>query len=163
MLFIVPSSSVIPKYNNRNQLPFVNAGMIKWRPIFQNEIKPPPRFKNGIANSQKCIRVGGKSCDLETVGHDGHHHTFFEMLGNWSFNDSYGRKRSCQMAYDLLTKVYEIPESKLFVTYFDGCGQLGLPPDEETRETWREIGELFFYFIFFLTNSNVSSLRIQIA
>ena len=68
------------------------------------------------------------------------------------------------MAYDLLTKVYEIPESKLFVTYFDGCGQLGLPPDEETRETWREIGELFFYFIFFfLTNSNVSSLRIQIA
>ena len=132
--------------------------MIKWRPIFQNEIKPPPRFKNGIANSQKCIRVGGKSCDLETVGHDGHHHTFFEMLGNWSFNDSYGRKRSCQMAYDLLTKVYEIPESKLFVTYFDGCGQLGLPPDEETRETWREIGELFIFFdklqCFFSENTN---------
>lgn len=123
---VVPSGSVIPPtFRNSNTLPFVNAGMVRWRPIFMNEIQPPERFKNGIANSQKCIRVGGKACDLSQVGHDGSHHTFFEMLGNWAFNGSYGRERACGMAWELLTKVYQLPPDRLFVTYFGGCDKLG--------------------------------------
>lgn len=133
----MPSISVIPpKLNNENPLPFVNAGMVRWRPIIQNEIQPPSRFKNGVANSQRCVRVS----DLDVVGHDGHHHTFFEMLGNWSFNNTYGRKESCSMAWELLTKHYELSPNKLFVTYFGGCKELGLLPDLETKEIWSQIG-----------------------
>ena len=144
----VPSSSIIPKKfknenpTSQNQLPFVNAGMVRWRPIFLNKIPLPERFAGGVANSQKCIRIGGKNCDLEEVGYDGHHHTFFEMLGSWAFNGAYGRDKSCQMAWQMLTKIYEIPQNKLFVTYFGGCDQFGLPPDHETKETWLQLGIL---------------------
>jgi alanyl-tRNA synthetase len=138
---IVPSSSVIPtKLRGESPLPFVNAGMVKWRPIFTDEVQPPARFMDGVANSQKCIRIGGKACDLEQVGHDGHHHTFFEMLGSWAFNGSYGRTRSFQLAWDLLTKGYELPKDRLYVTYFSGCDKLGLPPDIESKEAWLALG-----------------------
>lgn len=138
---IVPSSSVIPpKWRNVSPLPFVNAGMVRWRPLFMNELQAPKRFANGVANSQKCIRVGGKNCDLESVGYDGHHLTCFEMLGNWSFNGSYDREKSIQMAWKLLTDIYQLPKNRLFVTYFNGCDQLGLKADMETKEIWSSLG-----------------------
>ena len=138
---IVPSSSIIPsKWRNQAPLPFVNAGMVKWRPLFTNELQPPSRFANGVANSQKCIRVGGKLCDLDQVGHDGHHHTFFEMMGNWAFNGSYGRSHSTKLAWKLLTEEYGIPKDRLYITYFGGCDKLGLPADNETKEVWLALG-----------------------
>lgn len=92
-----------------------------------------------MANSQKCIRVGGKHNDLSIVGTDSYHHTFFEMLGNWSFGD-YFKKEACEMAWKLLTEVYKIPPERLYVTFFKGNEAMGLEPDLECRETWRQIG-----------------------
>ncbi|KAG5900572.1 hypothetical protein JTB14_022877 [Gonioctena quinquepunctata] len=97
-----------------------------------------PRYKR-VANSQKCIRVGGKHNDLNVVGMDGYHHTFFEMLGNWSFGD-YFKPDACKLAWNLLTKVYKLPNTRLYVTYFKGDKTLGLEEDLETKEIWREIG-----------------------
>lgn len=105
-----------------------------------DEVEPPDKFRNGVVNSQKCIRVGGKACDLEQVGHDGHHHTFFEMLGNWAFKGAYGREKSCTMAWELLTNVYQLPPDRLFVTYFGGCDKLNLPADNETKQVWLSLG-----------------------
>lgn len=137
----VPSSSVLPtKWRNQTPLPFVNAGMVQWRPLFTNEILVPSRFENGVANCQKCVRVGGKLCDLDNVGHDGHHHTFFEMLGSWAFNNTYGRGRAIQLAWKLLTEGYGLPPDRLYVTYFGGCEKLGLPPDLSTKEEWLNLG-----------------------
>ena len=97
-------------------------------------------FLDKFYTTYRCVRVGGKDCDLEAVGHDGHHHTFFEMMGNWSFNGTYGRKESCAKAWELITTNYELPTDKLFVTYFGGCDELGLGQDLETKETWLELG-----------------------
>lgn len=97
-----------------------------------------PKFKR-VANSQKCIRVGGKHNDLSIVGSDGYHHTFFEMLGNWSFGD-YFKKDACEMAWNLLTKVYRISPERLYVSYFSGDEKMGLAPDLECRDIWRQIG-----------------------
>lgn len=94
---------------------------------------------NTAANSQKCIRVGGKHNDLNIIGTDGYHHTFFEMLGNWSFGD-YFKDKACRMAWDLLTNVYKIDSSRLYVTYFGGDATLGLKPDIECKEIWQSIG-----------------------
>lgn len=85
------------------------------------------------------IRVGGKHNDLNDVGRDGYHHTFFEMLGSWSFND-YFKTEACQMAWQLLTQGYRIPPEKLFVSYFGGCKTLGIPEDVECREIWLSLG-----------------------
>lgn len=97
-----------------------------------------PKFRR-VANSQKCIRVGGKHNDLNVVGTDSYHHTFFEMLGNWSFGD-YFKKEACEMAWTLLTKVYKIPPERLYVTFFRGDERLGLAPDLECKEIWRSLG-----------------------
>ncbi|KAG7297633.1 hypothetical protein JYU34_018345 [Plutella xylostella] len=130
----VKSSSVVPLCDPT--VPFVNAGMNQFKGIFLDQVQPPcPR----AVNSQKCIRVGGKHNDLDVVGTDGHHHTFFEMLGNWSFGDYY-KKEACQMAWDLLLGPYRLKPEHLVVTYFGGDPALGLPEDRECRDIWKGIG-----------------------
>lgn len=90
-------------------------------------------------NSQKCVRVGGKHNDLNIVGTDGYHHTFFEMLGNWSFGD-YFKRDACVYAWNLLKGPYGIDMSRLYVTYFGGDAKLGLEADLECVDIWRSLG-----------------------
>jgi len=128
---IVPSAPLI----NRSDptLLFVNAGMNPFKDIFMGLRQPPaPR----IADTQKCLRVSGKHNDLEEVGHDTYHHTFFEMLGNWSFGD-YFKKDAITWAWELLTRVYQLPPERLYITIFEGDKEWGLPRDTETYELWR--------------------------
>ncbi|XP_025831649.1 alanine--tRNA ligase, mitochondrial isoform X2 [Agrilus planipennis] len=130
----IRSSPVVPHHDA--SLAFVNAGMNQFKGILLGRQKP--RYLK-VANSQKCVRIGGKHNDLNVVGTDGYHHTFFEMLGNWSFGN-YFKKEACELAWQLLTEVYKIDSRILYVTYFAGDKVLGLQPDYECKEIWKNIG-----------------------
>ncbi len=119
---IVPSSPVVP-YDDPTLL-FTNAGMNQFKDVFLNTGK---REYLRAADTQKCIRVSGKHNDLEEVGHDTYHHTFFEMLGNWSFGDYY-KKEAITWAWELLTEVWKLPKERLWATVYKD--------DDEALKFW---------------------------
>src|SRR5204862_8212237 len=128
---VVPSSPlVIP---SDATLLFANAGMNQFKDVFTGREK---RDYVRAASSQKCLRVSGKHNDLEQVGRTPRHHTFFEMLGNFSFGD-YFKDDAIAWAWELLTGVYRIDPDRLVITVFGGEGKLG--PDDEARAIWKRV------------------------
>ena len=144
---IVPSASLMP---DSPGLLFTNAGMNPFVPIFLGDKQPDvaswagaiPALNTRAADTQKCIRAGGKHNDLEDVGYDTYHHTLFEMLGNWSFGD-YFKKESINWGWELLTKVWGIPPKRLFATVYSPDKTKGDPADfdEEAYGIWKAIFE----------------------
>ncbi len=127
---VVPSAPMVIK--NDPTLMFTNAGMNQFKDIFLGN--STPKFLRA-ADSQKCLRVSGKHNDLEAVGHDGRHHTMFEMLGNWSFGD-YFKTEAIDWAWELLTEVYKIDKTKLYATVFEGSEEDGTLLDTEAQAAW---------------------------
>lgn len=125
---IVPSSPLVPR--NDPTLMFTNAGMVQFKNVFTGlEKRPYVR----ATSSQKCVRAGGKHNDLDNVGYTARHHTFFEMLGNFSFGD-YFKERAIELAWNLITKEYALPKEKLLVTVYS--------EDEEAAKLWKKIAGL---------------------
>lgn len=117
----------------QSSLSFVNAGMFQFRDLFLQDLQQysPKR----VCNYQKCIRVGGKMCDRHNIGYNLRHHSFFEMLGNWSFND-YGKPQACEWALDFLVNYLHLDANKMFLTYYADKNQ----EDTETAEIWKSLG-----------------------
>src|SRR3954447_3164287 len=122
---IVASSPLVP--HNDPTLMFTNAGMVQFKNVFTGVEQRP--YKRA-ATSQKCVRAGGKHNDLENVGYTARHHTFFEMLGNFSFGD-YFKEQAIELAWNLITKEFGLPADRLLVTVFS--------EDEEAAGYWRKI------------------------
>ncbi|MBK7641846.1 MAG: alanine--tRNA ligase [Planctomycetes bacterium] len=129
---VVPSAAVFPQ--DDPTLLFTNAGMNQFKDVF---LGTGSRSYKRAVDTQKCIRVSGKHNDLEEVGVDTYHHTFFEMLGNWSFGD-YFKAEAIPWAWELLTKVWGLPTERLWVTVFAGDEKDGLPPDKDAERIWIE-------------------------
>ncbi len=125
----VPSSSLVP--GGDQTLLFTNAGMVQFKDVFLGTDK---RLYNRAVNSQKCMRVAGKHNDLEDVGRDDWHHTFFEMLGNWSFGDYY-KKEAINWVWELLTEIWGLDKKLLWATCFKD-EENNIPTDEEAAEAW---------------------------
>src|SRR6187399_2625109 len=109
---VVPSSSLVPR--NDPTLMFTNAGMVQFKNVFTGLEK---RLYTRASTSQKCVRAGGKHNDLENVGYTARHHTFFEMLGNFSFGD-YFKEHAIELAWNLITREYGLEKDKLLVTVY---------------------------------------------
>ena len=124
---IVPSASLVPV--NDPTLLFTNSGMVQFKDVFLGTDR---RSYVRAADVQRCLRAGGKHNDLENVGYTARHHTFFEMLGNWSFGD-YFKSEAIRYAWELLTQIYRLPPEKLWVTVYH--------TDDEAYDVWaNEIG-----------------------
>ena len=118
---VVASSPLVP--GNDPTLMFTNSGMVQFKDVFLGSDK---RSYVRAASVQACLRAGGKHNDLENVGYTARHHTFFEMLGNWSFGD-YFKKEAIAWSWELLTEVYQIYKDRLYVTIFEGDAKESLP------------------------------------
>jgi len=132
----VPSGPVFPQ--DDPTLLFTNAGMNQFKDVFLGN---GSRSYSRAVDTQKCIRVQGKHNDLEEVGVDTYHHTFFEMLGNWSFGD-YFKSETITWAWELLTEVWGLPKERLWVTVFEGDAKDGLEADSESRRLWQECTDI---------------------
>lgn len=136
---IVPSAPLVIK--DDPTLMFTNAGMNQFKDIF---LGVKPAKYNRVADTQKCLRVSGKHNDLEEVGYDTYHHTFFEMLGNWSLGDSskvgegYFKKEAIAWAWELLTEVYGLDKDRLYVSVFEGDKGDKLEKDVEAFDFWKQ-------------------------
>ena len=126
---VLPSSPVVP--GDDPTLMFTNAGMVQFKKVFLGQEKPPKGSR--ATTVQKCVRAGGKHNDLEQVGHTARHHTFFEMLGNFSFGD-YFKRDAIRFAWEFVTKELKLPREHLRVSIFE--------EDDEARALWREIAGL---------------------
>src|SRR3712207_6571730 len=122
---VVASSPLVPR--NDPTLMFTNAGMVQFKNVFTGVDKRP---YSRAATSQKCVRAGGKHNDLDNVGYTARHHTFFEMLGNFSFGD-YFKAQAIELAWNLITREFDLPEDKLLVTVYH--------TDDEAAELWKKI------------------------
>ena len=129
---IVSSSPMVIKGDPT--LMFTNAGMNQFKEVFLGIGKPPAKR---VTDTQKCLRVSGKHNDLEEVGHDTYHHTMFEMLGNWSFGD-YFKEEAISWAWEYLTEVLKIDESRLYVSVFEGAKEDNLERDNEAARIWEQ-------------------------
>ncbi|OYY63237.1 MAG: alanine--tRNA ligase, partial [Rhizobiales bacterium 35-66-30] len=124
----VPSSPLVPR--NDPTLMFTNAGMVQFKNVFTGMEKRP--YSRAVT-SQKCVRAGGKHNDLDNVGYTARHHTFFEMLGNFSFGD-YFKDRAIELAWNLVTREFELPKDRLLVTVYS--------EDDEAHALWKKIAGL---------------------
>src|SRR3982751_6104502 len=129
---IVPSAPLVPQ--NDPTLMFVNAGMVPFKDVFTGKDTRPYQR---ATSSQKCIRISGKHNDLENVGVTARHHTFFEILGNFSFGD-YFKEDAIKFAWELLVDVLKLDPTRLWFTVYEGDAEV--PPDEDAEKFWQQVG-----------------------